>query len=177
MDSVSAARLAMVNPILAEKIVQLSATLAGENIFIRITQGLRTWDEQDKLFAQGRSLPGAKVTNARGGESYHNYGLAVDCVPDCADAPDGKFIPDWNPSHPAWKRMIEIGLSLGLTSGALWRSRPDEPHFQLTGGFPEPAPNAGLKALYAASGITGVWNAVQSQIQSQEVESGGIHDA
>lgn len=41
--------------------------------------GCRTWDEQEKLYAQGRTSPGKIVTNARPGYSYHNFGLAIDC--------------------------------------------------------------------------------------------------
>src|SRR5688572_22238652 len=45
---------------------------------VRIVQGLRTVKEQDALFAKGRTTPGPIVTKARGGKSYHNYGLAID---------------------------------------------------------------------------------------------------
>ena len=47
---------------------------------VRITQGLRTIAEQDALYAKGRTTPGKKVTNAKGGQSVHNYGFAVDTV-------------------------------------------------------------------------------------------------
>jgi peptidoglycan L-alanyl-D-glutamate endopeptidase CwlK len=48
---------------------------------IRVVQGLRSWTEQDALYAMGRTAPGKIVTNVKGGYSYHNYGMAVDCVP------------------------------------------------------------------------------------------------
>ncbi len=47
---------------------------------VRIAQGLRTFQEQDDLYAIGRTKPGKKVTNAKGGQSVHNYGFAVDIV-------------------------------------------------------------------------------------------------
>jgi hypothetical protein len=43
-------------------------------------QGVRTFAEQDALYAQGRTRKGLRVTNAKGGQSYHNYGLAADCA-------------------------------------------------------------------------------------------------
>ena len=43
-----------------------------------ITQTYRSFAESDKLYAQGRTEPGAIVTNSRAGQSYHNYGLALD---------------------------------------------------------------------------------------------------
>lgn len=50
------------------------------NITLRITQGLRTFEEQNALYAQGRTKPGSKVTNAKAGQSFHNYGQAIDLV-------------------------------------------------------------------------------------------------
>src|SRR5512146_24015 len=103
MDAISEARLKLVCPLLATKIREMADLLAGEGIAIRVTQGLRTWAEQDALYAQSRTAPGPKVTNCKGGYSYHNFGLAVDCVPDDIER-DG-FQPDWNVTHPVWQRM------------------------------------------------------------------------
>jgi peptidoglycan L-alanyl-D-glutamate endopeptidase CwlK len=166
LDPVSETRLAQVHPILAAKIRQLSALLAAENIYIRVTQGLRTWKEQDQLFAQGRTAPGQKVTNAKGGESFHNFGLAVDVVPDDAEV-DNKFTPDWNVSHPSWKRIVELGQSIGLTSGALWRSRPDWPHFELTGRFPTSSPDPYMCATYENSGLQAVWDIITHDLTAK----------
>ena len=52
---------------------------AGQNgIRIKVISGLRTYTEQDELYAQGRTTTGPKVTNARGGHSNHNFGIAFD---------------------------------------------------------------------------------------------------
>ena len=52
-----------------------------KNVRLRITQALRTWDEQEELYAQGRTKKGKIVTNAKAGYSWHNYGLAIDvCI-------------------------------------------------------------------------------------------------
>ena len=159
MDSVSESRLAQVMPALADKIRQLASQLEASGTYIRVVQGLRTTAEQDALYAQGRTAPGKIVTNCRGGYSYHNFGLAVDCVPS-TQGPGQPYDPDWNESHPVWKQMIDAGVALGLTAGALWRSFPDAPHFQLTGRFPEGAPDDELRQLFAQGGFNAVWAVV-----------------
>src|SRR5512133_1170305 len=107
MESISEARIALICPKLADTIRRMADILEQEGILIRVVQGLRSWTEQDALYAMGRSTPGKIVTNVRGGGSYHNFGLAVDCVPsihgtECA------YQPDWDKNHPAWQRMIEV---------------------------------------------------------------------
>jgi peptidoglycan LD-endopeptidase CwlK len=158
MDSVSAARLAMVYPDLAEKVMQMDEMLEQEGIVIRVVQGLRTWQEQDKLYAQGRTESGKVVTNAPGGHSYHNFGLAVDCAPFMAG--DEQAL-DWNAAHPSWKRMEAVGVSLGLVSGANWIRLVDAPHFQLTGRFPEAGPDDELRQIWRDGGNGAVWMAVE----------------
>src|SRR5438105_4239472 len=103
MDNASEARLGEVMPPLAAKVRQLASLLANEGIVVRVTQGLRSWPQQDALYAQGRTTPGHVVTNAPGGTSWHNFGCAVDLVPDAALDASSNFIPDWNASHPCWQ--------------------------------------------------------------------------
>jgi peptidoglycan L-alanyl-D-glutamate endopeptidase CwlK len=54
----------------------LKAAAAG--ITIKVISGLRTFEKQNDLYEQGRSKPGRIVTNARGGYSNHNFGIAFD---------------------------------------------------------------------------------------------------
>jgi len=93
---------------------------------LRITDGYRTFAEQNKLYAQGRTTAGKKVTNAKGGQSYHNYALAFDCY----FTKDGKV--DF--SHAITPEVAKIGNELGLEWGGNWKSLKDYPHFQLTKG-------------------------------------------
>jgi peptidoglycan L-alanyl-D-glutamate endopeptidase CwlK len=154
MDTVSEARLMNVHPLLAEKIKRMAVLLAQEGITIRVTQGLRTWEEQDALYAKGRTdhtPPDQIVTNAPAGSSWHNYGLAVDV------APMTNLGPDWNVGHPAWQRIVAVGTTLGLESGSVWRTFPDWPHFQLTGKLPLSPPPAIRNAL-VTQGIPAVWD-------------------
>lgn len=124
--------------------------LASENIDVQVTQGLRSWAEQAALYAQGRTAPGGIVTNAQPGHSYHQFGLAVDVAPFDAG------IPDWNSAHPVWKRIVSVGVSVGLVDGAEWRTFPDWPHFQMTGQLPV-SPDDAVRAAFLAGGIDQVW--------------------
>jgi hypothetical protein len=118
------------------------------------------------LRARLLAAPGGKiVTNCPGGKSYHNFGLAVDCVPSAQD-PSQPFAPDWNETHPTWKRMIEAAQSVGLNCGATWRTFKDFPHFQLTGPFPVGEPNDELRALFTQGGLPAVWAAVSGGAQN-----------
>lgn len=160
MDARSEERLAQVYPRLAGKVREMAELLAKDGIQILVVQGLRTWEEQDALYAKGRFTPGQKVTNAKGGSSYHNFGLAVDCAPI-----DAAGHIDWSASHPNWLRMEDVGESVGLVSGAMWRTLPDAPHFQLTGKYPEAAPNDELREIYKEGGLQAVWGAVDISLQ------------
>jgi peptidoglycan L-alanyl-D-glutamate endopeptidase CwlK len=153
LDAISTARLQLVSPSLAASIKQMDVILSQENIVFRVTQGLRTCAEQNALYAQGRAAPGSIVTNAKGGESWHNYGVAVDLVPMDQEPPQ----PDWNIQHPVWQRMITVGKSLGLYSGSDFACLKDWPHFQRTGRFPIGAPDAEAYQIYIDEGAMAFW--------------------
>lgn len=123
-------RLARVHPRLAELGLRMIDLCAQSGVAVLITQGLRTWQEQDDLYAQGRSKPGKIVTNAKGGQSWHNFGLAFDIV-----VLDSVGKAEWDTAHPGWKEAAKIGKSLGLEWGGDWPSFKDLPHFQLVNGL------------------------------------------
>jgi len=81
MDARSEAALATVDPSLASAVRAAATKLEALGTYILVVSGLRTSSEQEALYAQGRTTPGHIVTNAKAGESMHNYGLAVDVVP------------------------------------------------------------------------------------------------
>src|SRR5947208_1411389 len=121
MDDLSEERLALVNPILADR-VRILANMLYPPIIIRVKEGLRSWNEQQKLYEQGRTTPGKIITQCPGGHSFHNFGLAVDLAPGDPSKPI--WIPDWNASHPSWKRMEAVAASIGLVTGCNWRTFP-----------------------------------------------------
>ncbi len=75
-------KLSLVHPLFAERVRQLFQKLKEEGYDFIVTQGLRTWEEQNALYAKGRTAPGPVVTKAPGGHSQHNFGLAVDVAPN-----------------------------------------------------------------------------------------------
>jgi peptidoglycan L-alanyl-D-glutamate endopeptidase CwlK len=83
-------------------------TEAGYDAILTCTH--RSNEEQDKLYAQGRSEPGPRVTNAKAGQSKHN--LVPAQAFDIAIMVNGKL--DWNTNGLAWRKAAEIGKRLGL---------------------------------------------------------------
>jgi peptidoglycan LD-endopeptidase CwlK len=166
MNAHSEALLSKVNPVLAARIQAVASSLAAQGITIIVVQGLRTVEEQDALYAQGRTSPGKIVTNAKGGQSWHNFGLAVDCAPE---NPDNSI--DWNASHPQWKAMEAAGVKMGLVSGANWVRIADAPHFQMTGRFPEAAPDTETRELFKTGGLEAIWNEIVPLVDTPEVEN------
>lgn len=148
----NAQRLAQLHPVLAVRGHAMLELCAHAGLSLLVTQGLRTWEEQDRLYAQGRTAPGAIVTKAKGGQSFHNFGLAFDIV--VLDAM-GKM--DWDAQHPGWTRAAQLGKSVGLEWGGDWRGFKDRPHFQYTGGLSL----SRCRALHADGGVPAVWGEVQ----------------
>jgi hypothetical protein len=113
-------------PLVQRKADQLVAAFDAVGIPIRIVEGVRSCERQDKLYAQGRTEPGNIVTNARCGESLHQYGVAVDFV----------FRKEgYNATDAQWETLGRAGEALGLEWGGRWKSFPDKPHFQLRLGY------------------------------------------
>jgi peptidoglycan LD-endopeptidase CwlK len=97
-------------------------------IDVIITSTYRSVDEQDKLYRQGRSAPGNRVTNVKGGDSFHNWRVAFDFAP----LKHGKI--DWG-DVDLFKRCGEIAESCGLEWGGSWKNFKDYPHCQYTQGL------------------------------------------
>lgn len=169
MDKTSEARLSKVHPVLAAKVKQMAVTLATEGIIIRVTQGLRTYQEQDALYAQGRTTPGNIVTNAIGGKSYHNYGLAVDVIPGVPNS--NPWLPDWNINSPSYARMVEVGTKLGLYSGSKFVHLPDWPHFQMAGNMPVGAPTLEAQKALREHGLNKAWEVAGLGVPSENKDA------
>ena len=108
----------------AQPYARALVTKAGaDGITIKVISGLRTYDEQNDLYAQGRTKPGRIVTNARGGFSNHNFGIAFD-----VGVFEGSQYLD---ESPKYKAVGVLGMDLGLEWGGNWKTIQDEPHFQL----------------------------------------------
>lgn len=123
------------HPNLKPKALALISEAKKQGIELRITSGLRSWDDQTKLYNQGRLTEGKIVTNAKAGDSMHNYGLAFDVVP----------VEGYSSKN--WGKIGEIGKKLGLTWGGDWKFK-DMPHFELKTG----KTLAQLKEMYLKNG-------------------------
>lgn len=103
---------------------------AGLPVLIYCT--LRSHAEQATLYARGRTLPGAIVTNAKPGQSLHQpdaqgFAWAFDAVPT---SPDGAMAL-WD-NAAAIERMGAIGERCGLEWAGRWRGALRERvHFQI----------------------------------------------
>ncbi len=123
-DPRSEKNLATLEPQTARLVRELVRRLQAEGSNFKVTSGTRTWAEQTKLYAQGRTAAGPKVTNARAGQSWHNFGVAADLT---AFDKSGKR-PKWDGAE--YDRMGAIAQELGLEWGGSWRKFKDRPHVQ-----------------------------------------------
>lgn len=87
--------------------------------------GVRSMEEQDSLYAQGRTVPGSIVTWARAGDSPHNYGCASDWTYWAGNSPVWMDISD-----PRWHIYAKAVLSANGEWGGMFK-RPDGPHNEL----------------------------------------------
>ncbi len=145
MDKITLERIEKLHPKVRKEARQIydeiCQALTGRAI-CRFAFTFRTIAEQDAIYAQGRTKPGKIVTRARGGYSWHNYGLAVDIVLihdvdgdgdydravwDVKTDFDGDKISDW-------MEVVQIFKSYGWDWGGDWKFS-DPPHFQKTFGY------------------------------------------
>lgn len=151
----------LLHPVVQDKANLFIETALGAGIPIKILDTYRSPQQQDILYTQGRTTPGVPcvhagkikkigsclkhplglpVTNAKGGESYHNYlgptkkhprieGLAFDICLIVNGQPSWDTKGDMNGNgEPDWDEVGEIGEACGLEWGGRWKS-PDKPHF------------------------------------------------
>jgi peptidoglycan L-alanyl-D-glutamate endopeptidase CwlK len=127
-------KLEYLHPLLLPKCEAFLEEAKRVGVDVLITCTYRSDAEQNMLYAQGRTTPGAIVTRARGGKSAHNFvdsegrpaAKAFDVVP----LVNGK--PIWDGKHPAWQTLGKIGMDLGLNwYGASGSKFHELPHFQL----------------------------------------------
>lgn len=111
------------HPLVQRKAAELERLCGAQGFPIRITDTVRSCVAQDALYAQGRTKPGQIVTNARCGDSLHQYGVAFDIV-----------FRNTGYDGP-WEKVGALGEQLGLEWGGRWTSFPDRPHFQLLLGY------------------------------------------
>jgi peptidoglycan LD-endopeptidase CwlK len=141
---------------------------------IAMFEGLRTFERSDYLYSMGRTIPsnspckhagivrplgschehplGATVTNAKGGDSWHNFGLSADNV---FDADPNKVGPQWMWEGP-YQKLGALGQAMGLEWAGAWRTFREQAHFQMTFGLQLNE----ARELYRRGGLPAVWAAL-----------------
>lgn len=130
---INSRNLSDLHPVCKEKAEKFLKLAKDAGIDLLVTSTYRDNESQAALFSQGRTKPGLIVTNARPGQSWHNWRCAFDVVP----IRNGK--PVWNTTGPdgdLWRKVGELGESVGLEWAGRWTGKLREfAHFQYTGGF------------------------------------------
>lgn len=134
----SVGNMGAVNPKVKDLAIELVILSYHKGINAQITSGLRTYAEQTKLYNQGRTTPGNIVTNAKAGQSIHNFGLAIDFVLVSEDGNKAYWdiTRNMNGNQVAdWLEVATIGKQLGFAWGGDWKSFKDYPHLDMQKGY------------------------------------------
>jgi RHS repeat-associated protein len=119
------------DPITVDKATTMISNLVNNGVNIEIVSSFRTVEKQDELYQIGRDengnrIPGESITtSAKGGESFHNYGKAIDV--EVYNVNDGKWSKDWDFNGSNWQTVYEEAAKQGFTDG---RSFNDPVHFE-----------------------------------------------
>ena len=116
-------------PPVKARVDQFLADCKNHGIDLIVTSTYRDFESQNALYAQGRTTGGSIVTNARGGQSFHNYKCAIDIVPIVG----GK--PVWDARNLIWNKIGSLGKLAGLEWAGDWKAFKETAHFQYTGGL------------------------------------------
>lgn len=137
-DSITLNRIDLMHPILREELknqyLEINTKLP-KGIRLRFSHTLRTFQEQNELYAQGRTTKGKIVTNAKGGTSWHNYAMAMDIVILYDKDGNGTFeTASWD-EDKYFMMVVNYFKSKGWFWGGDFRSFKDSPHFEKTFGL------------------------------------------
>ena len=120
-------KLSDLAPGYSQRFMQWLDACRAQGLDLLVTSTLRTMAEQDALYAIGRTKPGKRVTNAKAGQSAHNFGLALDFVPIV----DGK--PEWTGKSSQWQMAGKLAPAYGLEWAGTWTRFRELPHVQVPG--------------------------------------------
>jgi peptidoglycan L-alanyl-D-glutamate endopeptidase CwlK len=183
LTDASNVRLDLVHPELARRFRLVDSKAPA--LCLQVTRGLATAAEQAAIYAEGRTTPGppcihdgvarpvgtcaehpfgATVTNAKPGYSAHQFGYAIDVVPE--DIQPGQ--PDWNTEHPAWQQTLSVALDCRLAEGATWRTFKDWPHLYLEELPADPTDQ--MRWVVSKIGLRGLWNSWDGLLKMPAVD-------
>lgn len=145
--------LTQIYPPFLERVVGMVEEARGQGAHYWAISGFRSYADQTRLHEQGRGKPGPIVTNAKAGESSHNFGIAIDFCRDGVVDRRG-LQPDWKPE--SYFELGEAARNHGLEWGGGWQFK-DNPHVQMT-GYVTKAQLEPLRQAFEAGGLRGVWD-------------------
>lgn len=190
MDQITLERIQLLHPAVRHLVmaayIYANNKILGKGVRLRFAYTLRTIKEQNDLYALGRSKVnpdgrtakkpmGNIVTNAKGAQSIHNYGLAFDIVLLIDKDGNGTFetaswdiLKDFDGDKVAdWMEVVNYFKRQGWTWGGDWKSFPDYPHLEFTSKIVKPGVpawkvlqerfNAGDVFTEVVNGITYKW--------------------
>lgn len=154
----SIAKVQLLHPLVRQEVKEIIEQIEKGwpvTMAIALPQTLRTFEEQDALYKLGRTVKnpdgsskikpmGNIVTNAKGGQSWHNYGTAFDFVIAYDKDNNGSYesMPwslslDFNKNHEKdWDEVVKVFKSKGWEWGGEWK-HADSPHLQKRYGHPQ----------------------------------------
>ena len=137
IDALSLERVQKLHPKIRGEAEKILRAIYAKGIRVRFTHTLRTFEEQAKIYAQGRTTKGNIVTYARAGMSWHNYGLAIDICLLVKNGASWDERADFNGNEKSdWLEIVAIFEAHGWTWGGRWKgSKRDGAHFQKTLGL------------------------------------------
>jgi peptidoglycan L-alanyl-D-glutamate endopeptidase CwlK len=138
IDQITIKRIELLHPSLKDEAIQIYSEICkslSNGVICRFTHTLRTIEEQNKLYAQGRTTKGQIVTNAKGGQSFHNFGLAIDfCLIVDGKATWERGTDFDRDRQPDFMEVVKIFEKYGWEWGGRWHFK-DYPHFQKSFGL------------------------------------------
>ena len=141
MDKITISRIETAHPAVRQALkdiyTEICSRLTGR-AQCRFVEVLRSSARQAELYAQGRSKPGRIVTNAKPGQSWHNYALAVDiCLIIDGKEASWDMITDFDHDSIAdWMEVVHVFKEPGWEWAGDWKTFREAPHFQCTFGLP-----------------------------------------
>jgi peptidoglycan L-alanyl-D-glutamate endopeptidase CwlK len=132
MDLITIERIKKAHPKLRDELEKdyiECNNLLPKGVRLRFSSVYRSVEEQNQLFAKR-----PKVTNARGGQSIHNYGLAFDIVILKDKDNNGTFESASFDVDEHWMKVVKFFKSKGWVWGGDFKSFKDGPHFEKTFG-------------------------------------------
>lgn len=171
--------LEKLHPWLDYKLSLLLKNCSKKGIYLIITEGFRTKEYQDELYAKGRTKPGKVVTNAKGStySSQHMWGVAFDiAINDTKLLYDAKTI----------KKVAKIAKSskVGLAWGGDWKTIVDTPHFYLKKwgstttklkqqyGTPDKFEKTWKKKVTGTKKGLNIWDKTHTKVKKKKVTNG-----